>query len=108
LRGFKSQLINYFTCREQNFHNKQHHQQQQEQTANMVRKSFRAISESLGWSKTDIQPLFALLCRPEQLQVFLKYHASKEATGNENRKYGPEKQTLVKFAMEALEEQDQK
>jgi hypothetical protein len=74
----------------------------------MVRKSLGAISESLGWSKTDLQPLFALLCKPEQLQIFLKYHASKEAKGNKSWKYGLEKKTLVKLAREALEEHDQK
>jgi len=74
----------------------------------MVRKSLRAISESLSWSKTDLQPLFALLCKPNQPQVFIKYHASKEVKDTENRKHGPEKETLVKFAMEALEEHDQK
>jgi hypothetical protein len=85
-----------------------HHPQQQEQTADMVRKTLGAISESLGWSKTDLQLLFPLLCKPEQLQVSLKYHASQEAKSNGNRKYRTEKKTLVKFAMEALEEHDQK
>jgi hypothetical protein len=63
------------------------------------------ISEMMGWSKKDLHNLRSFLCEPSQLRIWSLYLRRKDPDSNEK---GPERKYLVKRAVHAIRNNEEK